>query len=257
MTFEKESIKNRLLIGANLNSNKFNIYNLTFETTYQNFNFEESKNFQKSIIENTSKLFDIRQILEENKSIFHLTCYPDLAHNDDINYKYSTILAILRGENPKNFHNKLDFRFYYFELIKIALFKWISQLDNIEGSFNLNLGLPGRLTFYMNENKEAALQLENEIYKFFDEISPHTDNYELKVTFGKETLSPNKYSHKDMLGNEIKIGDIGVGCSGRGSTQGLEIQQILSMSKVLINGNLRPTNFIVLKPIDGRPIKGV
>ena len=257
MTFEEESIKNRLLIDANLNSNKFNIYNLTFETNYQNFNFEESKNFQKSIIENTSKLFDIRQILEENKSVFHLTCYPDLADNDDINYKYSTILAILRGENPKNFHNKLDFRFYYFELIKIALFKWISQLDNIEGSFNLNLGLPGRLTFYMNENKVAALQLENEIYKFFDEISPHTDNYELKVTFEKETLSPNKYSHLDMLGNEIKIGDIGVGCSGRGSTQGLEIQQILSMSKVLINGNLRPTNFIVLKPIDGRPIKGV
>lgn len=257
MTFEKESIKNRLLIDANLNSNKFNIYNLTFETTYQNFNFEDSKNFQKSIIENTSKLFDIRQILEENKSVFHLTCYPDLADNDDINYKYSTILAILRGENPKNFHNKLDFRFYYFELIKVALFKYISQLDNIEGSFNLNLGLPGRLTFYMNENKEAALQLENEIYKFFDEISPHTDNYELKVTFGKETLSPNKYSHKDMLGNEIKIGDIGVGCSGRGSTQGLEIQQILSMSKVLINGNLRPSNFIVLKSIDGRPILGV
>ena len=257
MTFEKESIKNRLLIDANLNSNKFNIYNLTFETTYQNFNFEESKNFQKSIIENTSKLFDIRQILEENKSVFHLTCYPDLADNDDINYKYSTILAILRGEKPENFHNKLDFRFYYFELIKVALFKYISQLDNIEGSFNLNLGLPGRLTFYMNENKEAALQLENEIYKFFDEISPHTDNYELKVTFGKETLSPNKYSHKDMLGNEIKIGDIGVGCSGRGSTQGLEIQQILSMSKVLINGNLRPSNFIVLKSIDGRPIKGV
>lgn len=257
MTFEKESIKNRLLIDANLNSNKFNIYNLTFETTYQNFNFEDSKNFQKSIIENTSKLFDIRQILEENKSIFHLTCYPDLADNDDINYRYSTVLAILRGENPKNFHNKLDFRFYYFELIKIALFKYISQLDNIEGSFNLNLGLPGRLTFYMNENKEAALQLENEIYKFFDEISPHTDNYELKVTFGKETLSPNKYSHQDMLGNEIKIGDIGVGCSGRGSTQGLEIQQILSISKVLINGNLRPSNFIVLKPIDGRPIKGV
>ena len=257
MIFEKESIKNRLLIDANLNSNKFNIYNLTFETTYQNFNFEESKNFQKSIIENTSKLFDIRQILEENKSVFHLTCYPDLADNDDINYKYSTILAILRGEKPENFHNKLDFRFYYFELIKVALFKYISQLDNIEGSFNINLGLPGRLTFYMNENKEAALQLENEIYKFFDEISPHTDNYELKVTFGKETLSPNKYSHKDMLGNEIKIGDIGVGCSGRGSTQGLEIQQILSMSKVLINGNLRPSNFIVLKPIDGRPIKGV
>ena len=257
MTFEEESIKNRLLIDANLNSNKFNIYNLTFETNYQNFNFEESKNFQKSIIENTSKLFDIRQILEENKSVFHLTCYPDLADNDDINYKYSTILAILRGENPKNFHNKLDFRFYYFELIKVAFFKWISQLDNIEGSFNLNLGLPGGLTFYMNENKEAALQLENEIYKFFDEISPHTDNYELKITFGKETLSPNKYSHLDMLGNEIKIGDIGVGCSGRGSTQGLEIQQILSMSKVLINGNLRPTNFIVLKPIDGRPIKGV
>lgn len=257
MTFEKESIKNRLLIDANLNSNKFNIYNLTFETTYQNFNFEESKNFQKSIIENTSKLFDIRQILEENKSVFHLTCYPDLADNDDINYKYSTILAILRGEKPENFHNKLDFRFYYFELIKVALFKYISQLDNIEGSFNLNLGLPGRLTFYMNENKEAALQLENEIYKFFDEISPHTDNYELKVTFGKETLSPNRYSHLDMLGNEIKIGDIGVGCSGRGSTQGLEIQQILSMSKVLINGNLRPTNFIVLKSIDGRPIKGV
>ena len=257
MTFEKESIKNRLLIDANLNSNKFNIYNLTFETTYQNFNFEESKNFQKSIIENTSKLFDIRQTLEENKSVFHLTCYPDLADNDDINYKYSTIFAILRGENPKNFHNKLDFRFYYFELIKVALFKYISQLDNIEGSFNLNLGLPGRLTFYMNENKEAALQLENEIYKFFDEISPHTDNYELKVTFGKETLSPNKYSHLDMLGNEIKIGDIGVGCSGRGSTQGLEIQQILSMSKVLINGNLRPSNFIVLKSIDGRPIKGV
>ena len=257
MTFEKESIKNRLLIDANLNSNKFNIYNLTFETTYQNFHFEDSKNFQKSIIENTSKLFDIRQILEENKSIFHLTCYPDLVDNDDINYKYSTVLAILRGENPKNFHNKLDFRFYYFELIKVALFKYISQLDNIEGSFNLNLGLPGRLTFYMNENKEAALQLENEIYKFFDEISPHTDNYELKVTFGKETLSPNKYSHKDMLGNEIKIGDIGVGCSGRGSTQGLEIQQILSMSKVLINGNLRPSNFIVLKSIDGRPIKGV
>ena len=95
------------------------------------------------------------------------------------------------------------------------------------------------------------------MYKFFDEISPHTDNYELKVTFGKETLSANRYSHLDMLGNEIKIGDIGVGCSGRGSTQGLEIQQILSMSKVLINGNLRPTNFIVLKPIDGRPIKGV
>ena len=257
MTFEEESIKNRLLIDANLNSNKFNIYNLTFETNYQNFNFEESKNFQKSIIENTSKLFDICQILEENKSVFHLTCYPDLADNDDINYKYSTILAILRGENPKNFHNKLDFRFYYFELIKIALFKYISQLDNIEGSFNLNLGLPGILTFYMNENKEAALQLENEIYKFFDEISPHTDNYELQVTFGKETLSPNRYSHLDMLGNEIKIGDIGVGCSGRGSTQGLEIQQILSMSKVLINGNLRPTNFIVLKPIDGRPIKGV
>ena len=257
MTFEEESIKNRLLIDANLNSNKFNIYNLTFETNYQNFNFEESKNFQKSIIENTSKLFDICQILEENKSVFHLTCYPDLADNDDINYKYSTILAILRGENPKNFHNKLDFRFYYFELIKIALFKWISQLDNIEGSFNLNLGLPGRLTFYMNESKEAALQLENEIYKFFDEISPHTDNYELKVTFKKEILSPNKYSHLDMLGNEIKIGDIGVGCSGRGSTQGLEIQQILSMSKVLINGNLRPSNFIVLKPIDGRPIKGV
>ena len=257
MTFEKESIKNRLLIDANLNSNKFNIYNLTFETTYQNFNFEDSKNFQKSIIENTSKLFDIHKILEENKSVFHLTCYPDLADNDDINCKYSTIFAILRGENPKNFHNKLDFRFYYFELIKVALFKYISQLDNIEGSFNLNLGLPGRLTFYMNENKEAALQLENEIYKFFDEISPHTDNYELKVTFGKETLSPNKYSHKDMLGNEIKIGDIGVGCSGRGSTQGLEIQQILSMSKVLINGNLRPSNFIVLKPIDGRPIKGV
>lgn len=257
MTFEEESIKNRLLIDANLNSNKFNIYNLTFETTYQNFNFEDSKNFQKSIIENTSKLFDIRQILEENKNVFHLSGYPDLADNDDINYKYSTILAILRGENPKNFHNKLDFRFYYFELIKIALFKYISQLDNIEGSFNLNLGLPGRLTFYMNESKEAALQLENEIYKFFDEISPHTDNYELKVTFEKETLSPNKYSHLDMLGNEIKIGDIGVGCSGRGSTQGLEIQQILSMSKVLINGNLRPTNFIVLKPIDGRPIKGV
>ena len=257
MTFEKESIKNRLLIDANLNSTKFNIYNLTFEIIYQNFNFEESKNFQKSIIENISKLFDIRQILEENKSIFHLTCYPDLADNDDINYKYSTILAILRGENPKNFHNKLDFRFYYFELIKVALFKYISQLDNIEGSFNLNLGLPGRLTFYMNENKEAVLQLENEIYKFFDEISPHTDNYELKVTFGKETLSPNKYSHKDMLGNEIKIGDIGVGCSGRGSTQGLEIQQILSMSKVLINGNLRPSNFIVLKSIDGRPILGV
>ena len=257
MTFEEESIKNRLLIDANLNSNKFNIYNLTFETNYQNFNFEENKNFQKSIIENTSKLFDICQILEENKSVFHLTCYPDLEDNDDINYKYSTILAILKGENPKNFHNKLDFRFYYFELIKIALFKWISQLDTIEGSFNLNLGLPGRLTFYMNENKEAALQLENDIYKFFDEISPHTDNYELKVTFGKETLSPNRYSHLDMLGNEIKIGDIGVGCSGRGSTQGLEIQQILSMSKVLINGNLRPTNFIVLKPIDGRPIKGV
>ena len=95
------------------------------------------------------------------------------------------------------------------------------------------------------------------IYKVFDEISPHTDNYELKVIFGKETLSPNKYSHLDMLGNEIKIGDIGVGCSGRGSTQGLEIQQILSMSKVLINGNLRPSNFMVLKPIDGRPIKGV
>ena len=257
MTFEEESIKNRLLIDANLNSNKFNIYNLTFETNYQNFNFEENKNFQKSIIENTSKLFDIRQILEENKSVFHLTCYPDLADNDDINYKYSTILAILRGENPKNFHNKLDFRFYYFELINIAIFKYISQLDNIEGSFNLNLGLPGNLTFYMNENKVAVLQLENEIYKFFDEISPHTDNYELKVTFEKETLSPNKYSHLDMLGNEIKIGDIGVGCSGRGSTQGLEIQQILSMSKVLINGNLRPSNFIVLKPIDGRPIKGV
>ena len=257
MTFETESIKNRLLIDANLNSNKFNIYNLTFETTYRNFSLEESKNFQKSIIENISKLFDIRQILEENKSVFHLTCYPDLADNDDINYKYSTVLAILRCENPKNFHNKLDFRFYYFELIKIALFKYISQLDNIEGSFNLNLGLSGRLTFYMNENKEAALQLENDIYKFFDEISPHTDNYELKVTFGKETLSPNKYSHLDMLGNEIKIGDIGVGCSGRGSTQGLEIQQILSMSKVLINGNLRPSNFIVLKPIDGRPIKGV
>ena len=257
MTFEEESIKNRLLIDANLNSNKFNIYNLTFETNYQNFNFEESKNFQKSIIENTSKLFDIRQILEENKSVFHLTCYPDLADNDDINYKYSPILAILRGENPKNFHNKLDFRFYYFELINIAIFKYISQLDNIEGSFNLNLGLPGNLTFYMNENKVAVLQLENEIYKFFDEISPHTDNYELKVTFEKETLSPNKYSHLDMLGNEIKIGDIGVGCSGRGSTQGLEIQQILSMSKVLINGNLRPSNFIVLKPIDGRPIKGV
>lgn len=257
MTFEEESIKNRLLIDANLNSNKFNIYNLTFETTYRNFSLEESKNFQKSIIENISKLFDIRQILEENKSVFHLTCYPDLADNDDINYKYSIILAILRGENPKNFHNKMDFRFYYFELIKIALFKYISQLDNIEGSFNLNLGLSGRLTFYTNENKEATLQLENDIYKFFDEISPHTDNYELKVTFGKETLSPNKYSHLDMLGNEIKIGDIGVGCSGRGSTQGLEIQQILSMSKVLINGNLRPTNFIVLKPIDGRPIKGV
>lgn len=257
MTFEEENIKNRLLIDANLNSNKFNIYNLTFETTYRNFSLEESKNFQKSIIENISKLFDIRQILEENKSVFHLTCYPDLADNDDINYKYSIILAILRGENPKNFHNKMDFRFYYFELIKIALFKYISQLDNIEGSFNLNLGLSGRLTFYTNENKEATLQLENDIYKFFDEISPHTDNYELKVTFGKETLSPNKYSHLDMLGNEIKIGDIGVGCSGRGSTQGLEIQQILSMSKVLINGNLRPSNFIVLKPIDGRPIKGV
>lgn len=257
MTFEEENIKNRLLIDANLNSNKFNIYNLTFETNYQNFNFEESKNFQKSIIENTLKLFDIRQILEENKSVFHLSGYPYLADNDDINYKYSIVLAILRGENPKIFHNKLDFRFYYFELIKIALFKYISQLDNIEGSFNLNLGLSDRLTFYMNENKEAALQLENEIYKFFDEISPHTDNYELKVTFGKETLSPNKYSHLDMLGNEIKIGDIGVGCSGRGSTQGLEIQQILSMSKVLINGNLRPSNFIVLKPIDGRPIKGV
>ena len=257
MTFEKESIRNRLLIDANLNSTKFNIYNLTFETNYQNYSFEESKNFQKSIIENISKLFDIRQILEENKSVFHLTCYPDLADNDDINHKYSIIFAILRGENPKNFHNKLDFRFYYFELIKIALFKYISQLDNIEGSFNLNLGLSGRLTFYMNENKEAALQLENDIYKFFDEISPHTDNYELKVIFGKETLSPNKYSHLDMLGNEIKIGDIGVGCSGRGSTQGLEIQQILSMSKVLINGNLRPSNFIVLKPIDGRPIKGV
>ena len=257
MTFEKESIKNRLLIDANLNSNKFNIYNLTFETTYRNFSSEDNKNFQKSIIENTSKLFDIRKILEENNSIFHLSGYPDLADGDDINYKYSIILAILRGENPKNFHNKLEFRFYYFEILKIALFKYISQLDNIEGSFNLNLGLPGRLTFYMNESKEAALQLENDIYKFFDEISPYTDNYELKVTFEKETLSPNKYSHLDMLGNEIKIGDIGVGCSGRGSTQGLEIQQILSMSKVLINGNLRPTNFIVLKPIDGRPIKGV
>ena len=257
MTFEKESIKNRLLIDANLNSNKFNIYNLTFETTYRNFSSEDNKNFQKSIIENTSKLFDIRQILEENNSAFHLTYYPDLADGDDINYKYSIILAILRGENPKNFQNKLEFRFYYFEILKIALFKYISQLDNIEGSFNLNLGLPGKLTFYMNENKEAALQLENDIYKFFDEISPHTDNYELKVTFEKETLSPNKYSHLDMLGNEIKIGDIGVGCSGRGSTQGLKVQQILSMSKVLINGNLRPSNFIVLKPIDGRPIKGV
>ena len=30
MIFEEESIKNRLLIDADLNSTKFNIYNLTF-----------------------------------------------------------------------------------------------------------------------------------------------------------------------------------------------------------------------------------
>ena len=38
MTFEKESIKNRLLIDANLNSEKFNIYNLGFDYKIKSYN---------------------------------------------------------------------------------------------------------------------------------------------------------------------------------------------------------------------------
>lgn len=255
MTFEKESIKNRLLIDANLNSEKFNIYNLDYDYKCKSYyNYEENRKYKLNIADNILKKFDILSILEENKDIFQLTNYPNVSEDEA---DFFNIYAFLKGDLVKSgYDNVENFKYYNsYDIIKIALFKYLSQFDNIEGSFNFSLC--HRLTFYTNENKEATLQLEDAIYNFFDEINPHSDGYEIKVSFVKETLSPNKFTHTDIVGNEIKIGDIGVGCNGRGSTRGLEIQQVLSMTKVFINGNLRPDNFIVLKSIDGRPLKGV
>lgn len=257
MIFEKESIKNRLLIEANLNSEKFNIYNLDYDYKCKSYyNYEENRKYKLNIVDNILKKFDILSILEENKDIFQLTNYPNVSE-DEANF--FDIYAFLKGDLVKSDYNNVEnFKYYNsFEIIKIALFKYLSQRNDIEGSFNFSIYYGHNFTFYTNENKEASLQLKDAIYKFFDEINPHLDDFEIKVSFTKETLSPNKFTHIDIVGNEIKIGDIGVGCNGRGSTRGLEVQQILSMTKVLINGNLRPDNFIVLKSIDGRPLKGV
>lgn len=254
MTFEKESIKNRLLIEANLNSEKFNIYNLDYDYKCKKYyNYEENRKYKIDVADNVLKKFDILSILEENKDVFQLTNYPNKTDNDS----FFNIFAFLKGDLEKSGYNNVeDFKYFNsYDIIKIALFKYLSQFD-IEGSFNLHIH-SHRFIFYTNENKEAALKLEDAIYDFFDEIDPHLNDFELKVDFVKETLSSSKFSHTDIVGNEIKIGDIGVGCNGRGSTRGLEIQQVLSMTKVFINGNLRPDNFIVLKSIDGRPLKGV
>lgn len=254
MTFEKENIKNRLLIEANLNSEKFNIYNLDYDYKCKKYyNYEENRKYKIDVANNVLKKFDILSILEENKDVFQLTNYLNKTDND----RFFNIFAFLKGDLEKSGYNNVeDFKYFNsYDIIKIALFKYLSQFD-IEGSFNLHI-YSHRFIFYTNENKGAALQLEDAIYNFFDEIDPHLNDFELKVDFVKETLSSSKFSHTDIVGNEIKIGDIGVGCNGRGSTRGLKIQQILSMTKVFINGDVRPENFIVLKPIDGRPLKGV
>jgi hypothetical protein len=256
MIFEKESIKNRLLIDANLNSEKFNIYNLDYEYKCKKYyDYEENRKYKINVIDNVLKKFDILSILEENKDIFQLTSYPNMSEDEP---NFFNIYAFLKGDLVNSgCDNAENFKYYNsYDIIKIALYKYLSQRDDIEGSFSFHL-YRHNFTFYTNESKEAALQLEDAIYNFFDEIDPHLDDFEIKVSFTKETLSLNKFTHTDIVGNEIKIGDIGVGCNGRGSTQGLEVQQILSMTKVFINGNLRPDNFIVLKSIDGRPLKGV
>lgn len=259
MTFEKENIKNRLLIDANLNSEKFNIYNLRFDYIIKSYNssyYDERRKFQIGIVDNILKQFDILSILEENKDVFQLTNYPNKTGDEN---HFFDIFAFLKGDKDiSSCDNAEDFKYFNSTgIIRIALFKYFSQLDDIEGIFNLYFYYGLDFIFYTNENKEAALRLEDAIYKFFDEIIPRLNDNGMEVTFAKETLAPTKFSHTDYFGNEIKIGDKGVGCSGRGKTSGLFETQILSMTKVFINGDIRPENFIVLKSIDGRPIKGV
>jgi len=264
MTFEKESIRNRFLIEADQNGKKINIYGFGFEYvdgTHSGWDYKEYQKYQIAIAKSITEKYDILSILEENKEIFHLTDYP---HKDcEYDFKYDQLYSFLKKDgiycSEEYFKDKDDMYYYNSqETVIVALFKYLSELD-VEGSFDM----PGKfdnsnhITFYFNEDKEAALNLEDRLYNFFDEIEPRVNGYKCEVKYEKETLAPTKFSHTDYFGNDIRIGDKGVGCSGRGRTSGLYETQILSMTKVFINGDIRPENFIVLEAIDGRPLKGV
>lgn len=263
MTFEKENIRNRLLIEADQNGKKINIFGFGFEyrACSDRWDYKENQKYGIAIAKNIMKKYDIFSILEENKEVFHLVDYP--RKKDEYNRKYDQLYSFLKRDGIRyneDCFDDIDDIYYYNSngIVMVAIFKYLSELD-IEGSFDM----PGKfdnsnhINFYFNEGKGAPLNLEDRLYSFFDEVEPRINDYRCEVKYEKETLAPSKFSHTDYFGNNIRIGDKGVGCSGRGRTSGLYETQILSMTKVFINGDIRPENFIVLKAIDGRPLKGV
>lgn len=148
--------------------------------------------------------------------------------------------------------NIRDLYYCFEELVSVYAMKIIEDIaTNFNGSYER---MWNRIDFYFNEDKTMPDFIQNEIERTFYREGFEEIHFNVKSTLKK----PQKYVLKDMLGNDIIIGDIGVGNGGKGNKcYPLKVVQVERTSEVSINGGILPSNFIVLKPIDGRQIKGV
>jgi len=258
MIFEKENLKNRLIIEANQDNKKIKIYKLIIEVDSDEYDYQDEKDYEIVFSRRLLQNFDVLSILEENKEAFGLTQYP----NKEFENRFYDIYSFLKkdGRVQDNSYEKDDDDIIYssnWSIIASIVFKILSE--NFNGKFWMSLSYGNSpFTLYLDKN-ESINNIERKIENEIIDGPAATLGFKhwSSVDIKEEVLTPSKFSHTDYFGNEIKVGDIGVGCAGKGRTFGLEEQQVLSMTRVFINNNIRPENFIVLKPIDGRPLKGV
>lgn len=257
MIFEKENLKNQLIIEANKDNKKIKIYKLIINTEYNEYDYKDERNYETEFSRRLLENFDVLSILEENKEAFGLTQYPNKEFENRFYYIYSFLKKDGWVQNNRNDDDNDIIFLSHWSIIAAIIFKILSE--NFNGKFWMPL-IYGNTPFilYLDKN-ESINNIERKIENEIIDGPAATLGFKhwSSADTNEEILAPSKFSHTDYFGNEIKIGDIGAGCAGKGRTFGLEVQQIISMTKVFINTNIRPENFIVLKPIDGRPLKGV
>lgn len=163
--------------------------------------------------------------------------------------RYSKLLEALKK-------NGFEIGQYYYdnilEVMFIMMIESILKGKDLDYSINANYMICN-IYFNFKESDELKDYTYNEIMK---ELYKKEIDIKLKMT--KNLVKPQAIIHKDMFGNDIIIGDIGIGCGGKGNrVYPLRKHEITSVTKVYVNGNILPSNFVVLKAVDGRPLKGV